>query len=204
MEDIRAHFKKIYQSQLIQFDPKKFVHEKKQKIQYIKTGEALEEKDREAFLDPKKDIVNLNKSTLKIDKLLVSLLSFAFYNKIISYFLVSLETKNEILPGGYYFFTEKRYKIDGLNIIELSKILDKKFNYILLPCISMDIVEYFGIQSFQYALKQVGQVEAKAANYFGERNVCMVNVNLNRLSHAVGINVNGMLILDAIGITNAV
>ncbi len=204
MKDIRAYFKKIYQSQLIQFDPKRFVHEQKQKVQYIETIEAIEEKNREVFLDPKKDIVNLNKSTLKMDKLLVSLLSFAFYDKIISYFLVSLENKNEILSGDYYIFTMKRYRVDSLNIIELNNILDKKLNYILLPCIDMDIVEYLGIQSFQYALKQVGQMEAKVANSFGERNVCIVNVNLNKLSHAVGINVNGLLVLDAIGITNVV
>ncbi|EFM29960.1 hypothetical protein [Streptococcus gallolyticus] len=98
------------------------------------------------------------------------------------------------------------YKVDDNKILKIGvstleeyglfgESLD--FKYIILTYISLDILSSIGRNSLFYFLKESGVIRSKLSD---DLSISTIFVNYNCLSHIAKLNVNSVIILDAIGV----
>jgi len=194
LNDLNKYFKKCYQFQTC------FVKSgvTREKIDYV--SKTLQEKkensiNNEGYTSEEQFSEENSLSENPVIKRIVALKSELYYSNLIE-FQVLIYMNSKIYS--YKVDDNKILKI-GVSTLEEYGLFGESldFKYIILTYISLDILSSIGRNSLFYFLKESGVIRSKLSD---DLSISTIFVNYNCLSHIAKLNVNSVIILDAIGV----
>lgn len=105
----------------------------------------------------------------------------------------------DLEKGSYYVNYPKVYET-GYYEDEISQFFDDNEIAMVIVCCDLKYINFLGRNGYARALKQAGEIRQILKSSMNYSIQIKNNINFNAFSHAIGINVNSLLILDVISL----
>lgn len=199
MELLKDYFKRQYQYQLATVSAERN-EVKEQKLKFLQQQNQLwaeNEGDYSSEVFSKIEISEVNEKTLR--NLLTDIELYLDYSKFIGIQLLVTEKIGEVPIGSYNVSFPYLFKTGNIDLSKVIPLIGPRSSKILvLVYVDLKSLEYLGVASFAEALKQSGEISF-LINLLCEKynkKFLKPEVNLNKITHIAGLNINRLLVLD--------